>query len=85
MKTKYVTYTSSLPSLVMEGLTEYAIKNNKKKNEIITEALSAFLKEKRKTDYAVSFSKMKNDPEQKLLAEAGMGDYLKLIEEYENS
>lgn len=85
MKTKYVTYTSSLPSLVMEGLTEYAIKNNKKKNEIITEALSAFLKEKRKTDYAESFSKMKNDPEQKLLAEAGMGDYLKLIEEYENS
>lgn len=85
MKTKYVTYTSSLPSSVMEGLTEYAIKNNKKKNEIITEALSAFLKEKRKTDYAESFSKMKNDPEQKLLAEAGMGDYLKLIEEYENS
>ncbi len=83
MKTKYVTYTGSLPNTVME-LT-YANKNNKKKNEIIAEALLAFLKEKRKEEYAESFIKMKNDPEQKFLAEAGMGDFLKMIEEYEKS
>jgi len=85
MKTKYVTYTSSLPKTVMEELTEYANKNHKKKNEIIAEALLAFLKEKRKEEYAESFIKMKNDPEQKFLAEAGMGDFLKMIEEYEKS
>jgi hypothetical protein len=85
MKPKYVTYTSSLPFVVMEELIEYSTKNNKKKNEIIAEALSVFLKEKRKMEYAESFKKMKNDPEQKLLAEAGLGDFLKMIEEYENS
>ena len=85
MKTKQVTYTSSLPSLVMDELIEYATRNNKKKNEIIAEALSVYLKEKRKDEYAESFRKMKNDPEQKWLAEAGMGDYLRMIEEYENS
>ena len=85
MKTKQVTYTSSLPSLVMDELIEYATRNNKKKNEIIAEALSVYLKEKRKAEYAESFRKMKNDPEQKWLAEAGMGDYLRMIEEYENS
>ena len=85
MKTKYVTYTSSFPKAVMEELTEYANKNHKKKNEIIEEALLAFLKEKRKEEYALSFIKMKNDPEQKFLAEAGMGDFLKIIEEYEKS
>ena len=85
MKTKQVTYTSSLPSLVMDELIEYATRHNKKKNEIIAEALSVYLKEKRKDEYAESFRKMKNDPEQKWLAEAGMGDYLRMIEEYENS
>lgn len=85
MKTKYVTYTSSLPNAVMEELTEYAIKNAKKKNEIIAEALLAFLKEKRKEEYAESFIKMKNDPEQRLLAEAGMSDFLEMIEDYEKS
>lgn len=84
MKPKYVTYTSTLPSIVMEELTEYSARNNKKKNEVIAEALSAFLKEKRKTEYANSFQKMKNDPEQKSLAETGIGDFLKMIEEYEN-
>ncbi len=82
---KYVTYTSSLPNMVMEELTEYATKNNKKKNEIIAEALSVYLKEKRKEEYAESFRKMKNDPEQKFLAEAGIGDFLRLIEEYEKA
>ncbi len=85
MKTKYLTYTSSLPSMVMEELTEYAAKNNKKKNEIIAEALEIYLKEKRKNEYAESFKRMKNDPEQKFLAEAGIGDFLKMIEDYENS
>ncbi|HSU52239.1 MAG TPA: hypothetical protein VLJ41_16645 [Segetibacter sp.] len=85
MKAKYVTYTSSLPSVVMEELIEYASKNNKKKNEIIAEALADYLKEKRKMEYAESFKKIKNDPEQKELAEAGLGDFVKWIEEYENS
>ncbi len=67
----------------MESLIEYSTRNNKKKNEIIAEALSVYLKEKRAMEYAESFKKMKNDPEQKSLAEAGIGDFLKMIEEYE--
>lgn len=85
MKQKYVTYTSSMPSVVMEELAEYATRKNKKKNEIIADALKAFLKEQRKMEYAESFKRMKNDPEQKALAEAGLGDFLKMIEDYENS
>ena len=85
MNNKNITYTSTLPSMVMEELTEYAIKNNKKKNEVIAEAISVFITAKRKEEYAESFRKMKNDPEQKFLAEAGMGDFLALIEEYEKA
>lgn len=85
MNKKYVTYTSSLPSIVMEELKEYAARNNQKKNKIIEEAITVFLNEKRKKEYANSFRKMKNDPEQKLLAEAGLGDFLKMIENYEKS
>ena len=85
MKSKYITYTSSLPSIVMEELTEYSTKNNKKKNEIIAEALAVFFRKKRETEYAESFKKMKEDPEQKFLAEAGLGDFLQWMEEYEKS
>lgn len=85
MKSKYVTYTSSIPAMVMEELNEYAVKNNQKKNEIITEAITVFLNEKRKKEYAESFKKMKNDPEQKILAEAGLSDFLQMIENYEKS
>lgn len=82
---KYVTYTSSLSLTVMEDLKEYATRNNQKKNKIIEEAIIVFLNEKRKKEYVDSFKKMKNDPEQKFLAEAGLGDFLKMIEDYEKS
>lgn len=85
MKAKLVTYTSSLPSILMNELSEYAEMNNKKKNEVITEAVALFLQEKRKSEYAESFKKMKNDPEQKALAEAGLGDFRTIIEKYENA
>lgn len=85
MKSKYITYTSSLPLIVMEELTEYASRNNQKKNKIIEEAITVFLIEKRKKEYSDSFKKMKNDPEQKFLAEAGLGNFLKMIEDYEKS
>ena len=83
MKSKYVTYTSTLPENVMEELKEYAIRNNQKKNEIIAEAITSFLDEKRKKEYADSFRKMKNDTEQKFLAEAGLGDFVQMIEDFE--
>lgn len=69
----------------MEELTEYATRNNQKKNKIIEEAITVFLNEKRKKEYADSFKKMQNDPEQRFFAEAGLGDYLKMIEDYEKS
>ena len=85
MNKKYVTYTSSLSSTVMEDLKEYASRNNQKKNKIIEEAITVFLNQKRKKELAESFKNMKNDPEQQFLAEAGLGDFLKMIEDYEKS
>lgn len=85
MKAKVVTYTSSLPSIVMNELSEYAERHKKKKNEVIAEAVTIFLQEKRKGEYAESFKRMKNDPEQKALAEAGLNDFLTMIEKYENA
>jgi metal-responsive CopG/Arc/MetJ family transcriptional regulator len=76
MNSKNVTYTSTLPKTVMEEVVKYAHRHNKKKNEVITEAITTFLKEKRKQEYAETFKKMENDPEQKFLAEAGLGDFL---------
>jgi predicted Fe-S protein YdhL (DUF1289 family) len=83
MDNKNVTYTSTLPGRVMHELSEYASVNNKKKNEVIIEAITEFLKHKRKRQYAESFERMRNDPEQKTLAEAGMGDFLKMAAKHE--
>ena len=84
MKAKYVTYTSSLPAMIMNELSEYAEKHQIKKNEIIKDAITTFLKEKRKQEYASSFQRMKGDNEQHQLAEAGLGDFKRVIDEYEN-
>lgn len=84
MKAKCVTYTSSLPALIMNELSEYAEKHQIKKNEIIKDAITTFLKEKRKQEYASSFQRMKGDNEQYQLAEAGLGDFKRAIDEYEN-
>jgi hypothetical protein len=84
MNSKNVTYTSTLPNTVMEDVVEYANRHNKKKNEVITEAITTFLTEKRKQEYAETFKKIKNDPEQKFLAEAGLGDFLEIILKHEN-
>ena len=70
MNNKTVTYTGKLPALIMHELSEYASVNNKKKNEVIVEAITEYLITKRKSHYAESFKRMKNDPEQRLLAEA---------------
>lgn len=83
MNNKNVTYTSTLPNTVMEEVIEYANRHNKKKNEVITEAIKTFLIEKRKQEYAETFKKMKNDPEQQFLAEAGLGDFLEIIQRHE--
>ncbi len=84
MNSKNVTYTSTLPNTVMEEVVEYANRYNKKKNEVITEAITTFLTEKRKQEYAETFKKMKNDTEQKFLAEAGLGDFFEIILKHEN-
>jgi hypothetical protein len=83
MNSKNVTYTSTLPNTVMEEVVEYANRHNKKKNEVITEAITTFLTEKRKQEYAETFKKMKNDPEQEFLAKAGVGDFLEIIKKHE--
>ncbi len=84
MNSKNVTYTSTLPNTVMEEVVEYAHRHNKKKNEVITEAITTFLTEKRKQEYAETFKKMKTVPEQTFLAEAGLGDSLEIILKHEN-
>jgi hypothetical protein len=62
----------------------YAKETSRKKDEIVAEVLTAFFKRKIADELAASFALIKDDPEQLFLAEAGMGDFLKIVEEFES-
>lgn len=77
MEANYMTYSCNLSVEMSDELQSYAKKINKKESEIIEDVRSLFLKERIKEDLADTFQRLKDDPEQKFLAEAGLGDFLK--------
>lgn len=81
---KQITYTSTLPDELISQVNEYAEKYKVSKNKIIEKALRKFLFEAKRKEYQEGFNRIANDPEILEMAEMGMGDYLTLIEKYEN-
>ncbi len=83
MNKKNITYTSTLPSVVMEEVAEYAIKKNVSKNKVIEIALKKFFEEEMKKDLKETFKLANEDKELLQLAESGLGDYLEQLKELE--
>lgn len=81
MNKKYVTYTSTLPNIVMEEVAEYAKKKNVSKNKVIEIALKNLFEEDLKKELENTFRIAAEDKEITGMAEEGLGDYLKQLKE----
>ncbi|MBP6976720.1 MAG: hypothetical protein PHD61_08475 [Bacteroidales bacterium] len=80
---KSITFTSSLPSDLIGLLDHYAQKFNVPKNHILEQALNAYFRRLKKAEYTYSFKKAAGDPDMLTMAEEGLEDYLKILEEKE--
>lgn len=75
------TYTSTLPNDMLDQLNEYAQKLNMPKNQLIERALRNYFDKLKKAEYIRSFQRAAQDKEVMALAEEGLDDYLKMVEE----
>ncbi len=78
---KQIVYTSKLPEQLMKELDAYSGKLNVTKKYLIEKALIKLLKDLRREEYRRSFKRMAKDKEHQELAEMGIADYLKIIED----
>lgn len=75
------TFTSSLPDDLLKTLGEQAKKLSLPKNKLIENALRIYLDHLRRSEYVKSFRQAGEDEDMKLMAEEGMGDYLKQLDD----
>jgi predicted transcriptional regulator len=78
---KPVNFTSSLPSDILQTLDSYAQKFKVPKNRIMEQALRAYFERLKQAEYSRSFKKAAGDPEMNIMAEEGLEDYLKILDE----
>lgn len=76
-----VTYTSKLPDTLLKELETVANKLKTSKKDVIETALKQYFERIRKAEYIASFKRAKGDQEVTDLAEEGLEDYIKMIEE----
>ena len=76
-------FTSTLPDDLLNKLSENAQKLSVPKNKIMERALRAYLDQINKAEYAKSYRALGENDEIMLIAEEGMADYYKQIEEDE--
>ena len=77
------TFTSSLPDDLLENLSKMAKELKMPKNKIIEKALSLYLDQIERAQYIKSYKRMAKDEDMLLMAEEGMVDYLRTLEEFE--
>ncbi|MGO3181570.1 MAG: ribbon-helix-helix domain-containing protein [Aequorivita sp.] len=77
------TFTSSLPDELLEQLAKEAKNLKIPKNKLIQKALEYYLERLEKAQYAKSFERMANDPDMQALAEEGIEDWFKMLDEYD--
>lgn len=75
------TFTSTLPDSLLELLSEKAKTLSVPKNKLIENALRLYLEHLEKAEYIKSYKKASEDKDVMLIAEEGMADYLKQLEE----
>lgn len=75
------TFTSSLPDKLLQELSKTASELKLPKNKIIEKALSIYLEQLDRAAYAKSYKRMDKDKDMLLMAEEGMADYFKTLNE----
>ena len=70
------TFTSSLPDSLLDRLAVFAKKRHVPKNRIIEKALTIYLDQLNRAEYAHSYKEAGEDIEIMQVAEEGMEDYL---------
>jgi UDP-N-acetylmuramyl tripeptide synthase len=78
---KSVNYTSSLPAEVLEMLEDYAMRFKVPKNRIIENSLRVYFENIKRAEYIRSFRRAAGDADILDMAEEGLEDYLKILEE----
>jgi len=76
-----VTFTSSIPDDLSKQLNEKARALSLPKNKLIENALRLYIEHLEKAEYIKSYKQASNDAEILLMAEEGMADYLRQLEE----
>lgn len=75
------TFTSTLPDSLLKSLEEKAKELQLPKNKLIEKALSIYLDHLNRASYVKSFKKMAADTDLISIAEEGMSDYYKQLED----
>jgi hypothetical protein len=75
------TFTSTLPDDLLKRLADYAQKLSLPKNKLMENALILYLEHLKRAEYVKSYRTAAEDKDILLVAEEGMGDYLKQIED----
>ncbi len=77
------TFTSSLPDKLLKELADTAKDLKLPKNKLIEKALEYYLDQIKRASYAKSFQRAAKDPEMLLMAEEGLEDYFRILDELE--
>lgn len=75
------TFTSSLPDEVLSLLEEKAKELSLPKNKLIEQALRLYLDHLNRAAYIRSYKEMAEDADLLIIAEEGMADYFKQLED----
>ncbi len=75
------TFTSTLPDELLHHLSEQSQKLSLPKNKIIEKALRIYLDQLNRAEYVKSYKKASKDEDILTIAEEGMEDYFKQLEE----
>lgn len=75
------TFTSTLPDDLMSMLSEKAKELSVPKNKLIEKALRIYLDQLNRASYVKSYKKLAADTDILNIAEEGMADYIKNLEE----
>lgn len=75
------TFTSSLPDDLLKKLNDRAMKISTPKNKIIEAALNIYLDQLNRAEYIKSYKEAASDESIMSIAEEGMIDYLRMLNE----
>ena len=78
---KPITFTSTLPPDVWQSLESYSERFKVPRNRIMEQALLAYFDKLKQAEYTRSFKKAAGDTEMISMAEEGLEDYLKILDE----